>query len=107
MAGNTLVKFQVIQSADQDLMTVQQNLTRTLNPIFNTNTLGGNILPNISLISGSNTINHKLGRDLSGWQIIRQRTAASIFDTQDTNKTPSLTLTLTSSADCSVDLYVF
>lgn len=107
MAGNTLVKFQIIQSADQDLMTVQQNLTRTLNPIFNTNTLGGNILSNITLISGSNIINHKLGRTLSGWQIIRQRAAASIFDTQDTNKTPALTLTLTSSAPVVVDLYVF
>jgi hypothetical protein len=107
MAGNTLVKFQVIQSTDQDLMTVQQNLTRTLNPIFSTQTLGGNILSNITLTIGSNTINHKLGRNLSGWQIIRQRAAASIFDTQDNNKTPDLTLTLTSSAPVSVDLYVF
>lgn len=107
MAGNTLVKFQVVQSSNQDLMTVQQNLTRTLNPIFNTNTLGGNILQSISLNTGTNTINHKLGRNLSGWQIVRQRAAASIFDTQDTNQTPNLTLTLTSSAPVVCDLYVF
>lgn len=107
MAGNTLVKFQVVQSSNQDLMTVQQNLTRTLNPIFNTNTLGGNILQGISLNTGTNIINHKLGRNLSGWQIVRQRAAASIFDTQDTNQTPNLTLTLTSSAPVVCDLYVF
>ena len=107
MAGNVLTKFNIIQSTDQDLMTVQQNLTRTLNPIFNTNTLGGNILPNISLSTGSNTINHKLGRVLSGWQLVRIRAAATIFDTQDANKTPDLTLTLTSSAPVVCDLYVY
>lgn len=107
VSGNVLTKFNVIQTSDQDLMTVQQNLTRTLNPIFNTNTLGGNILSNVALTTGSNTINHKLGRVLSGWQIIRQRAAASIFDTQDSNQTPALTLTLTSSAPVVCDLYVF
>lgn len=107
MAGNVLTRFAVINTADQDLATVQQNLVRVLNPIFSTQTLGGNILPNVALTTGSNNINHKLGRVLSGWQIVRQRATASIFDTQDSNQTPQLTLTLTSSADCSVDLYVF
>jgi hypothetical protein len=107
MAGNVLPKFQVINTDTPDLSTVQQNLVRTLNPIFNTQTLGGNLLSSISLIMGSNAINHKLGRTLTGWQIVRQRAAASIYDTQDTNSSPTLTLTLNSSAPVVVDLYVF
>jgi hypothetical protein len=107
MAGNVLTKFQVINTNDQDLATVQQNLVRTLNPIFNTNTLGGNILTSIALTSGVNSINHKLGRNLSGWQIIRQRASADIWDSQDSNQTPNLTLTLNVSAPVTIDLYVF
>jgi len=107
MAGNVLTRFAVINTTDQDLATVQQNLVRVLNPIFSTQTLGGNILSNVALTTGSNTINHKLGRVLSGWQIIRLRAASTIFDTQDSNQTPQLTLTLNSSAPVVCDLYVF
>ncbi len=107
MAGNVLPKFQVINTSTPDLSTVQQNLVRTLNPIFNTPTLGGNLLTNISLVSGVNNINHGLGRTLNGWQIVRQRANANIWDSQDNNKTPTLTLTLNSSAAVTCDIYVF
>lgn len=108
MATNSaLVKFQLINTSDSDLNLVQQNLVRTLNPIYNTQTLGGTILQNIPLKAGANSINHKLGRNLVGWQLTRIRAASTIFDTQDTNKTPDLTLNLNSSADVIVDLYVF
>lgn len=107
MAGNVLTRFAVINTTDQDLAIVQQNLVRVLNPIFSTQTLGGNILSNITLVTGSNTINHGLGRNLNGWQIVRQRASASIWDSQDANKMQNLTLILNSSAPVTVDLYVF
>lgn len=65
------------------------------------------ILVGIQLKSGTNPINHLLGRDLQGWIIIRQDALASIFDTQDLNQTPQLTLQLTSSAKTVVDILVF
>ena len=107
MASNTLPKFQVINTSTPDLGTVQQNLVRTLNPIFNTPTLGGNLLTSQSLNVGANVINHGLGRNLNGWQLVRQRAAAQIFDSQDDNKTPNLTLALNSTAAVVVDIYVF
>lgn len=107
MASNTLPKFQVINTNTPDLGTVQQNLVRTLNPIFNTPILGGNLLTNQTLSIGLNSINHGLGRNLNGWIPVRVRAAATFFDSQDSNQTPTLTLALNSSAAVVVDLYVF
>ena len=69
--------------------------------------MGGNLLTNQGLVDGDNTINHKLGRNLVGWIITRQRSAGTIYDTQDTNPTPSMTLTLNCTGSPIVDIYVF
>jgi hypothetical protein len=107
MAGNVLPKFNQTVTQDHDLNTVQYNLVRTLNPVFNTPTLGGNLLTSVSLTVGANSINHGLQRTLNGWQLVRQRAQAEIWDSQDSNKTPKLTLNLNSSAAVVVDIYVF
>lgn len=72
------------------------------NPLNN-----ASLLRNISLTTGNNVVNHKLGQKLQGWYIVRQRAAASIYDTQDTNQMPQLTLQLVASAPVVVDLAVF
>src|ERR1700679_2962003 len=105
MASNTLPKFNQIVTQDSDLNQVQFQLVRTLNPVFNTPTLGGNLLTSQSLVVGSNIINHGLGRTLNGWQIVRQRANAQIWDSQDSNKSPTSTLALNASAAVVVDIY--
>lgn len=67
----------------------------------------GILLQKVSLASGSNSINHLLQRKPIGWFITRQRSAATVYDTQDSNQRPELTLNLTASAAVTVDLYVF
>lgn len=65
-------------------------------------------LVNVSLKAGiDNVINHKLGRKLTGWKITRQRQSAIIYDNQDSNQKPDLTLILLTNADVSIDLEVF
>lgn len=64
------------------------------------------ILENVSLISGSNTINHLLGHKLHTWKIVRQRAQASIYDNQDANQMQDLTLVLVSDAPVVVDIEV-
>jgi len=44
---------------------------------------------------------------LTGWNPTRIRASATIFDTQDSNQTPQLTLNLVASANVVVDLLVF
>ena len=86
---------------------MQTNWAQQLNPVIQNPSLKSLILPSIQLVTGSNTINHLLGRKLQGWRIVRQRALASIFDTQDSNTMPSLTLQLTSSAPVVCDIEVF
>jgi len=68
----------------------------------------GIVLTNVSLVAGANVVNHLLGRKLQGWNVVRMRsTFSEIYDTQDSNSQPGLTLLLNSSVPVVVDLYVF
>lgn len=78
-----------------------------LNPIVANPANNSILLKNIQLAVGTNVINHKLGRNLQGWSIVRKRASADLYDTQDTNQMPNLTLTLVSDAIVTVDLMVF
>jgi uncharacterized lipoprotein YmbA len=100
----TLPQF---QSDDRNFQMMQNVWAQKIDPLLAKQIVNGNLLQNVSLASGSNTINHKLGRKLQGWLIVRQRASASVYDTQDSNQHQDLTLTLTSSASVSVDLWVF
>lgn len=86
---------------------MQTKWASILNPVIANPSANSLILPNISLISGSNVVNHSLGRKLTGWRLVRVRAAVTIYDTQDSNPMPSLTLLLTSNAPVMVDLEVF
>lgn len=95
------------QDNDRVFQMMQNTWATQLNPLLANPSLQTLILENISLVTGSNVINHKLGRKLQGWRIVRQRSAASVYDNQDTNQSPQLTLVLVSSANVSVNLEVF
>jgi hypothetical protein len=79
----------------------------TLNPFLANPSLQSQIIPNVALVSGTNTINHGLGRNLVGWRIIRQSAVASLYDDQNSNTMPALTLQLVSNAAVTVSIEVF
>jgi hypothetical protein len=86
---------------------MQTQWAQTIDPIITNPLNSASVLKNISLVTGANVVNHKLGANLQGWYCSRIRAAASIYDTQDTNQTPQLTLNLVASAPVVVDLVVF
>lgn len=90
-----------------DLPQMQTKWATQLDPIISNPTVNNLILKNIRLSTGSNVINHKLGRVLQGWKPVRIRASATFYDTQDSNQTPQLTLVLVSSANVTIDLEVF
>lgn len=97
----------IFQTDDKDISLLQTGWATQLNPVISNPLVNGQLLKNVSLSTGSNTINHKLGRKLQGWVLTRLRGSASLFDTQDSNANPALTLLITSSSNVSVDIYVF
>ena len=87
---------------------LQQAIDESLSPMVSKFQNDSTILQSVVLEVGkTNVIAHKLGRKLTGWQIIRQRSQASVWDSQDSNGSPSLTLYLHTSDPVTVDLLVF
>lgn len=97
----------IFQSDNRDLQMMQTQWASQLNPLLAQPTASAVLLKAVKLTSGANQINHTLGRKLQGWTIVRQRAAATIYDQQDANQYPQLTLSLNASAPVTVDILVF
>jgi hypothetical protein len=98
------------QITSPTIASIQTALTKwksILDQVLMNPSLQSSILENVPLVNGSTTINHGLGRTLTGWRVIRLSGAATIHDTQSNNPQPTLTLLLTSSAAVTVSLEVF
>lgn len=102
-----MARFARVQTDNREVNQLQLNIAQLLEPMAANPLTQGNILTQVALTSGTNTIAHKLGRKLIGWQVIRQRASATLYDLQDANLTPAQTLVLVASANVTVDLYVF
>lgn len=94
------------KSSIQDLMLMQNKWSPQLNALLSNPLLKGNQLTNVVLASGSNTINHGLGRAYQGYLITgMHNNFVQIYDT--TSPMPSLSLVLDASTSGSIDLYVY
>lgn len=103
-----LSQLPLVQTQSREVNQLQNNIKQILDPISSNPLNSGRILKSQSLASGSNVINHGLGRALQGWFLTRQRDVVSaIYDTQDNNPNPNQSLLLTASAPIVVDIYVF
>lgn len=80
---------------------------QALDPIISNELVKGQLLEQVKLVNGTTIVNHKLGRKLIGWFPVRLNAAATLFDNQDANQTPQLTLSLTSNAAVTCSLWVF
>ena len=95
-------------SDDVNLTRVQDNVKLVLDQVVSKEMLDGIIIKTVYLRSaGANTINHGLGRELQGWQIIRKDANANVWDSQGSNNIPDKTLVLNCSADVIISLWVF
>lgn len=104
----SLKAFQHVNTEDQQLERVQQNIAAAVNPVIQASIIDGRLIKDVSLTTAqANLIEHKLGRALKGWFITRLRAGVTIWDEQDSNELPSRTLDLRSSADVVVDVWVF
>jgi hypothetical protein len=93
---------------DDNINKVQDNVQLALNPIINSPIINGILLSNITLTSGQdNIIEHKLGRELRGYLVVKKSANSNIWDLQDINKLSRLTLNLQCSTNCVISLWVF
>ena len=103
-----VTKLPIFASESQEMTLMQTRWASVLNQVLNIPlNQDGVLLKSVELQSGANSINHKLGRKLVGWIIVRLRSSITVYDTQDSNERPQLTLDLVASGAGVVDLYVF
>lgn len=95
----------VFQTNIRELSLLQTSWSSELNPLLGNEITNGIILPPQSLISGTNVINHRLGRPIVGYLVIRKDADVSIYDSNTSQ--PNLTFNLISSGPTVVSLYVF
>jgi hypothetical protein len=81
--------------------------SQAINPVLSSPIATPIILEAISLVAGTNVINHTLGESLKGYVVILNSAAATFYDSQETNPSPNRTLILNSSAATKVSLLVF
>lgn len=92
------------QASDQTFMLMQTRWSAILNPILSNPLIQGNLLEKVVLAIGATVISHKLGRKPQGWIITDINASATVYRSAAFN---DLTLTLTSSAVATVNLYIF
>ena len=94
----------IFQDPNRNFMLMQTGWSTQLNPWLQNPMSQGVYLEGVSLANGTTQINHKLDRMMQGWMITDINGAATIYRSQPLN---SKTLTLTSNAAVTVNLYVF
>lgn len=98
------VKLPLIQSTDRTLMLLETQWSQMLNPVLALPLNQGLVLKSVSLANGTTVLNHLLGRMLQGWFIVDINGPALVYRSQPKN---NLTLTLTSNASVTADIFVF
>lgn len=83
---------------------MQTRWASLLNPVLVNPTNNISIVKDVSLAIGDNVINHLLGQKMQGWFLVDINAASTIYRSQPMN---DLTLTLNSSAVCTVSIGVF
>ncbi len=79
----------------------------TINPVLSNPLVTGNLLQNLVLKTGVNTINHFLGRKLQGYFVVINSDPVTFHDNQSNNSQADLTLLLVASGPATVSIYVF
>lgn len=94
----------IFKTDNRELMLMQNKWSSELNPLIKLPILSGNMIESKVLAVGANVINHKLGRKPQGWFITDINAAANIYRSAAFDKN---TLTLTSDAIATINLWVF
>lgn len=97
----------LFKDSSQPFQLLQLKWSSILNPLIAQPLSQALILPHLIIMTGSNIINHRLGRVLQGYLVILNQENATFYDDQENNQMPDLTLNLISSADTIISLMVF
>lgn len=102
-------RFQRTQLSDMaSVSRMQDEVGRVIDAVAMKPALDHELVTGVLLLaSGVTHVAHGLGRAPVGWTLARKRAQATVWDAQDTCRSPSLYLDLHTSANVEVDVLVF
>lgn len=100
------MQLPMIQTSLKELQLLESQWKSILDPILGNPILSGRLITDIALVSGNNTVSHKLGRALQGY-IVTDMTGAFVNIYRVESPNPTLTLVLNSSGAATIGLMVF
>ena len=93
-----------IASDDRAVNQLQENMEQAINPVLKSQIIDGIIIKDVEVLTGTpKTINHLLGRAITGYAVIKRNASSQIWDSANDKRT----LTLNSSANVTINLWVF
>jgi hypothetical protein len=98
--------FKKFNSEDRELTLLQDNVDQAFAKL-GTSTIQNGLLLQVALVTGANTVTHKLGRKIRGALICSNSTGANLSDNIATGTDLQQNFILTASADATVTLWVF
>jgi hypothetical protein len=96
-----------IRTSDADLKNVQDSLELVLNQIIRRGILDGILVENVSLVSGSNIVDHTLDRAPKGFIIVARNANQQVWNGTSTKIVPKRNIDLESSGAVTVSLWFF
>ena len=90
----------------QNIAQVSSKWKAALDPVLANLLIQGQLITNVPLIKGTMGINHQLGRQPNGWFLVSPQGPATVYQSAQ-QPNPIFTLTLTSSAAMTTDIWVF
>lgn len=94
-------------TSDRILSMMQSQWATQLDPVLANPLVQGRLITNVSLTTGTNTINTLLSRKLQGYIVVLKSADVTIYDLQSVNPSPERTLQLVASGPAIVTLWVF
>ncbi len=94
-------------TTDRILSMMQSAWATMINPVLSSLIVQGRQIPNVSLVTGTNTIDHKLSRKLQGYIVTTKSANVTIYDLQTVNTMPDKTLQLVASGPAVITLWCY
>lgn len=98
------MQLPLIQTSIRELQMLESQWKAAIDPVLGNPIVSGSQLTGIQLTTGVNVINTLLGRTAQGWILTDINAAVTVYRSAPFN---GLTLTLTSSGSCIVNILIF
>lgn len=99
--------FQKIFTQDSLQQRLQDNIANSFNQFERLPQLDSTIVKDVAITTNDTFVEHRLGREVQGWQLVRQNANAVVYESSTVNAQPSSTIILKASANCTVSILFF